>query len=257
MIAVIRARLRALILWLAITVSCVIIIAWAPQARLLLYKPNPDTLIDLNQPPDSEIPIPKRIWQVFFPPPSTTIIEDGFMHANKWIEMAPGYTYTLVGSTEAEAFLAAHFADRPEIASTCHALKNPALKSDVLRYLLLYIHGGIYSDVDTKPLVRLDAWVPAQKRREVRLLLALEYDEAEEPNPSDFVYPVQFCQWTIAAAPNHTVFARMVDRMLAGLQDVADRQSTTLDKAYLSDFDVVNTTGPVAYGGGFPASPGS
>ena len=61
MIAIIRARLRALILWLAITVSCVIIIAWAPQARLLLYKPNPDTPIDLNQPPDSEIPIPKRI----------------------------------------------------------------------------------------------------------------------------------------------------------------------------------------------------
>jgi len=96
-------------------------------------------------------------------------------------------------------------------------------------------------------MVRLDDWIPPERRREVKLLLAIEYDESIDPHPADFTYPVQFCQWTIAAAPNHPVFARMIDRVLAGLHDVARVQGTTLDKANISDYHVLNTTGPVAW----------
>ncbi|KAK0639203.1 nucleotide-diphospho-sugar transferase [Cercophora newfieldiana] len=184
------------------------------------------------------------------------------MHSNTWIEMAPGYTYTLVGNLEAESFLAAHFSGRPEIAAAYHSLTNMGSKSDFLRYLLLYIRGGIYSDVDTKPIVRPDAWLPPQRRRDVRLLIAVEHDEPIDGQPEDFVYPVQFCQWTIAAAPHHPVFAKMIDRMLMGLRDVADRDRalrgsnkalTDFDSIFahgdgaFTDFDVINTTGPVAW----------
>ncbi|KAJ9156913.1 hypothetical protein NKR19_g4034 [Coniochaeta hoffmannii] len=44
-------------------------------------------------------------------------------------------------------------------STTFRALINPALKSDLLRYLLLSARGGTYSDVDTKPLVPLDLWL--------------------------------------------------------------------------------------------------
>jgi alpha 1,6-mannosyltransferase len=129
-------------------------------------------------------------------------------------------------------------------------LKNnthQALKSDFLRYLLLYIRGGVYADVDTKPIIRLDDWIPPERRREVKLLVAIEYDESIDPHPADFTYPVQFCQWTIAAAPGHPVFARMIDRVLRGLGDVARMQGTTLEKANITDYNVLNTTGPVAW----------
>ncbi|KAK1753270.1 initiation-specific alpha-1,6-mannosyltransferase [Echria macrotheca] len=204
-------------------------------------------LNNVEQPPDSEIPIPKYIWQIFFPPPGTAVIEHDFVHADAWIELSPGYTYTLVGARAADAFIADNFANRPEIATAYHALTNPALKSDFLRYLLLYIHGGVYSDVDTKPVVRLDDWIPPEKRRQVKFLVAVEYDESLDPHPDDFTYKVQFCQWTIAAAPGHVVFGRMIDRVLEGLRDVAAAQGTTLDMAEITNYNVLNTTGPVAW----------
>jgi alpha 1,6-mannosyltransferase len=77
--------------------------------------------------------------------------------------------------------------------------------------------------------------------------MAIEYDESIDPHPADFTYPVQFCQWTIAAAPKHPVFARMIDRVLTGLRDVASMQGMTLQKANISDYNVLNTTGPVAW----------
>ncbi|KAK0613911.1 nucleotide-diphospho-sugar transferase [Immersiella caudata] len=194
-----------------------------------------------------EIPIPKRIWQIFCPLVKTEFLRESSLHANEWISMSPGYTYTLVGTPEAEIFLAEHFSDRPDIVATYHALSNYGSRSDMLRYLLLYVYGGIYSDIDTRPVIPPDTWLPADRRRDVNLIVALENDEAVDPNPKDFVYPVQFCQWTVAAAPNHTIFQRMINRMLTSLQDLADRQHTTLDKVKFSDFDVVNTTGPVAW----------
>lgn len=213
----------------------------------LLRAARPRVSYNLDQPPDAEIPIPKYIWQIFFPPSGVPVLPDDLVHSNDWIGMAPGYTYTLVGTAEADRFIAESFAHRPEIGETYHALTNPALKSDFLRYLLLYIRGGVYADVDTKPLVRLDEWIPPDRRRSVRLLMAIEYDESIDPHPADFTYTVQFCQWTIAAAPNHPVFARMIDRVLTGLRDVAAMQGTTIQKANISDYNVLNTTGPVAW----------
>lgn len=161
--------------------------------------------------------------------------------------MAPGYTYTMVGDLEAAAILDEYYGHRPEVARTFHALKNPALKSDFLRYLILLARGGTYSDVDTKPIVRLEDWLSPERRSTTRLVLAIEYDESLGAQPG-FQYPVQFCQWTISSAPRHTVMSRMVDRVLTGINDLAAKQGgVALDKAVFSDFDVLNTTGPVAW----------
>ncbi|KAK0616152.1 nucleotide-diphospho-sugar transferase [Immersiella caudata] len=244
MLAPLHGRSRARTCVFA-TVSFVLLIVLSSLP--LLRATAPRVVFNTDQPPDSEIPIPKSIWQIFFPPPGAAVLDHDLVHSNDWIEMAPGYTYTLVSASEADRFIAENFGHRPEIGETYHALTNPAQKSDFLRYLLLYIRGGLYADVDTKPLVRLDDWIPPERRRDVKLLIAVEYDETVEAHPDDFTYPVQFCQWTIAAAPRHPVFAKMIDRVLTGLNDVARVQGTTLDKVNISDYNVLNTTGPVAW----------
>ncbi|KXX76255.1 Initiation-specific alpha-1,6-mannosyltransferase [Madurella mycetomatis] len=213
---------------------------------LLPGSASPATL-GISRPPAAEIPIPRQIWQIFFPPPGSRVIDKRILFSNEWIAMSPGYTYTLVSEHEAAAFIDANFDSRPEIAETYHALKNPALKSDFLRYLLLLARGGIYTDVDTRPIVPLEDWLPADKRRDIRLIIAPEYDESQDPPPQDWMHPVQFCQWTIAAAPNHPILARMVNRTMETLHYVAQQQGTTLDKADFSDFNVLNSTGPVVW----------
>ncbi|KAH8904438.1 hypothetical protein BR93DRAFT_930473 [Coniochaeta sp. PMI_546] len=210
------------------------------QLRQPLTVPNQESL-------PSDIPIPRQIWQIFFPPPGAATLKKSTFFSADWIAMAPGYTYTMVADQEAASLIDTYFADRPEIGTTFHALTNPALKSDFLRYLLLSARGGTYSDVDTKPLVPLESWLPASLRGTTRLVIALEYDETQDTHTDQTAHEVQFCQWTISSAPNHPLMARMVDRALADLQAAARAQNTDVAHAVFSDKDVLNTTGPVAW----------
>jgi alpha 1,6-mannosyltransferase len=196
----------------------------------------------------SDIPIPRQIWQIFFPPPGATTLKKSTFFSVDWISMAPGYTYTLVTDSEAASIISTYYSDRPEIGATFHALANPALKSDFLRYLILAAKGGTYSDVDTKPLVPLESWLlPPSLRTSTRLVVALEYDETQDARTDQTAHEVQFCQWTISSAPGHPVLTRMVDRALADLRAAAASQGTDVAHAVFSDRDVLDTTGPVAW----------
>ncbi|KAI1506704.1 hypothetical protein F5X99DRAFT_365238 [Biscogniauxia marginata] len=172
--------------------------------------------------------ITKQIWQIFFSPPASTPPADTFQDIPTWLPMAPDWTYTLIGDAGGSSFVEAHFGeDRRDIVEAYHALgnssdgrnnshKNLALKSDFLRYLLLFVRGGVYSDLDTRPLAPLDEWVPAERRDSVRLVVAVEYD-SPVLGPTE-MYPIQFSQWTIASAAGHPVMACMIERALAGLR---------------------------------------
>ncbi|KAI1634011.1 nucleotide-diphospho-sugar transferase [Biscogniauxia mediterranea] len=191
--------------------------------------------------------------------------------------MAPDWTYTLIGDAGGSEFVDAHFgADRPDIVATYRALgngtalfpnsnhhnnnhkKNLALKSDFLRYLLLFVRGGVYSDLDTRPLAPLGEWVEV-RAAPVRLVVAVEYD-SPVLGPTE-AYPVQFGQWTIAAAAGHPVLACMIERALAGLRDLGllagddDSSSSpspsappaTPAQAQAGENAVYNATGPIGW----------
>ncbi|RYP75708.1 hypothetical protein DL771_002195 [Monosporascus sp. 5C6A] len=195
-------------------------------------------------------PIPQKIWQIFFTRPGFPSIQH---HVHDWLRQAPDYTYTLLGSQTAEAFVRTHYGDgergagRQDIVEAYRAAQNPALKSDLLRYLVLLVEGGVYSDVDTTPVAELGSWVPEERRPDVRLVVAVEHDELFNSG-DEYGYPVQFSQWTIAAAPGHPVVADMVERAMAGLRDLVAAHNVTLDQlVHLPNYDVVNATGPIAW----------
>jgi alpha 1,6-mannosyltransferase len=195
----------------------------------------------------TDVPIPRQIWQIFFPLPGAATLKDITFFASDWVSMAPGYTYTLVSDSEAASFISTSFSHRPEIGSTFHALNNPALKSDLLRYLILSARGGTYSDMDTKPVVPLEQWLPTALRRSTRVIVAIEYDSTQDGYSDQTAYPVQFCQWTIAAAPDHPLLVNIVDRAVSDLRGLAESGGTDLAETVFSDMDVLNTTGPVAW----------
>lgn len=77
-----------------------------------------------------------------------------------WLARNPEYQYILVSDEEAEAFVVQYFKNSPTIIRVFMELRNPAMKSDLLRYLILSIKGGIYSDIDTVNLKPIDLWEP-------------------------------------------------------------------------------------------------
>lgn len=152
---------------------------------------------------------------------------------------------TLLGQKGATKFLRQHF--NSKVLETFNNLPNVGMKSDFLRYLVLLIEGGVYSDTDTEAIRPIDDWVPPEYRGRARAVIGIEWDRQFEGQFPDVPHWLQFAQWTIAAAPGHPIFRAMLDRMLSSADEVAQRHGQPLSQVKPSAMDVYNTTGPAAW----------
>lgn len=153
----------------------------------------------------------------------------------------------LVGDKGGREFVERHFANDPKVVQTYNNLSNVGLKSDLLRYLILDVQGGVYTDTDTIALKPIDDWVPMDLRDRVGLIVGIEFDRRDGGSWADIPHWLQFCQWTIAAAPGHPVFRKMVDRVLQSLDELSEKYDLPLDQLQPTSFEVMNSTGPAAW----------
>lgn len=166
-------------------------------------------------------PFPRKIWQIFFNPRDSTFQYphstnlDILHDTRSWIGLNPGYQYKLmgIGLDSGDSYVIKHFSHDKSIIDTYFALRNPGLKTDLLRYLILWIEGGIYSDLDTWTFKPVDAWVPEHMIGQVGAIVGIEWDRMDgkpwpafDNGPSDMTHDVQFCQWTLAGAAGHPLF---------------------------------------------------
>lgn len=146
-----------------------------------------------------------------------------------------------------DEFVQRHFGDDPRVVEAYTKMPNVGMKSDLLRYLILEAEGGVYTDTDTVALKPVDNWVPPQYRGKVSVVVGLEFDRRDGPGWADILHWVQFCQWTIAAAPGHPVFRKMVARILQALDDLSAAHQLPVDQLKPSSLEVMNSTGPAAW----------
>ena len=106
--------------------------------------------------------------------------------------------------------------------------------ADTLRYLLLAVSGGIYSDIDTKRLKPISewsrhaelwkdgkGWLSADDRKRMdaegglpppSVIIGIEADVGDRSDWHDWwPRPLQIVQWTLASAPHHPIFIRRAD----------------------------------------------
>lgn len=152
-----------------------------------------------------------------------------------------------MGQKGGDKFVKRHFGSDPRIIEAYNKMPNVGMKSDMLRYLLLNVEGGVYADIDTVALKPIDKWVPASIRDKVALVVGIEFDRRDGPGWTDIIHWVQFCQWTIAAAPGHPVFGKMVARILESLRDLSAQHNVSLENLKPTSFEVMNSTGPAAW----------
>ena len=95
---------------------------------------------------------------------------------NQWRTNNPGWTYSLL--TEYPASLLAIYSN---ISSLQSAYEDLSLRPDLTRYLLLWYHGGLYSDINTWQRVSLKDCAPivdvTQGGKDVSLMVGVERDE--------------------------------------------------------------------------------
>ena len=88
-----------------------------------------DSSLDVTQ-------IPKKIWMTYHK--KENIPSKVFTNLATY---ADNYTYTILDDKEGIQFIQKHFG--PEVAEKFDKLSG-AHKADLLRYCLLYVHGGVY-----------------------------------------------------------------------------------------------------------------
>lgn len=152
-----------------------------------------------------------------------------------------------MGDAGARSFIENNFQDHPAVLDVFESLPNTGAKSDLLRYLILYKEGGVYTDIDTAAVRPINTWVPEKYRNATQVVVGIEFDRLGGEDWTDLHKDLQFCQWTIAAAPGHALFSRMVDKAVTYIDELAVKQNTTPGNITMDEDEVMDSTGPMGW----------
>lgn len=188
--------------------------------------------------------IPPKIFQIFTSF-SSEAMEPYIYNINSWIVHSPSHTYSILDGAGALSIIS-KLSKSPvhaHILPLFYSMSRRVVRADFLRYLVLAVEGGVYSDIDTELVKPIHDWVPDEFRNRTRLIIGLEADQSP-PIPGT-TYEVQFCQWTLAATAGHPVLWRMVDRIL---EHVKQRPfQDPLPDVDFSNDEVLGITGPAGW----------
>ena len=213
--------------------------------------PSVPTTYDGDEVPSCQRPIPKRIWQSWKLPLQLERKTPGLRRLSlTWPSMNPLHRYELLTDDSAETYVRDNFMSYPEIVDLYLRISHPILRADLLRYLVLWHDGGLWSDIDTSCTKPIDEWIPDDMRDSVGVVLGMESDG---PLRNDPEHPdVRFGQYTIMSKPGHRVMERVVEETLLQLRTLDNGANTTI-RAPTTDV-VFNVTGPTVSTKSIPVS---
>lgn len=184
---------------------------------------------------------PKKIWQLWKVDPFS-FEERDLARAKSWTAINPEYRYEVLTDGNDMNYVETHFGraglNRLDIVSTYRSLTAKIIKADLLRYLVMYIEGGVYADIDVESIRPIDGFIPPQYNpKDVDLVVGVEIDEPDFKGHRILGPKSQsFCQWTFMAKPRVPVMLKLVDNIVKWLHDVARRQNVPVSEIVL-DFD--------------------
>ncbi|RGP65476.1 hypothetical protein FSPOR_7273 [Fusarium sporotrichioides] len=184
---------------------------------------------------------PHKIWQSWKDdsedPTERTV---GFPH--QWRVVNPGWRYERITDANNDAYVLDRF--DTNISDVFISLKDPILKADFLRYLILLREGGIWADIDVYPHQPVSKWIPKQYQGSVNLVIGIENDHHKKPIWPGSPYSVQLCQYSVLAKPNHPAIKTVVEQVTGDLKMLF---ASKKPGEGVSFEEVMSTTGPFAF----------
>lgn len=188
------AHAKCVAVVLAASALCVALsMAWLGRSRLRMAEDHSWLLLEaraenaaLNTQQHLE-DVPKVLHQ--------TYIARERVPAKVWTNIAsyaPEHEHRFYDDAAAERFLEAHYDAR--VVTAFRSFKFGAHKADLFRYAVLYICGGVYMDIKTQLVQRLDGLFPAGA---VSTVISRK--------------PVEIYQGIVAAPPRQPIFLALID----------------------------------------------
>lgn len=183
-----------------------------------------------------ETGLPRIIWQTC--PAKTLDVPKVRSDIDSWSRNHPAWAHYVHDDANIRALVARHMS--PAYLAAFDAYPIGVMRADVWRYLVLYVYGGVYADVDAVCMRPVERWFErfwkmpwraAAERRSswpdlgygrqtwatTAIVIGLE----------DYKHDSFFCQWTIASRPGHPVLRTVLDlverRALRGPVDTSNK----------------------------------
>lgn len=151
--------------------------------------------------------IPLNIWQTY---KTDQLPEKAKACQQSWKEQK-NYHYQFMDDPQVEQFIREHFP--PRVHQVFKRFPLGVMKADLWRYCILFIHGGIYSDIDSVALKPISDW---KIKPQDGIIIGLEND-------------LHFCQWTILAEPRHPILQTVIQM----ITDDAEKGIDTSDEHFV------------------------
>lgn len=195
---------------------------------------------------------PRKIWQIWKVNPLEFDGRDMEV-ARSWTAKNPGYRYEVLTDQNDLEYVETNFGpageNRPDIVEAYRSLTAPIIKADLLRYLVMYMEGGLYADIDVEALRPVERFIPStHDEREIGMVIGIEIDEPQfRDHPILGPKSQSFCQWTFMCKPRQPVMMRIVENILRWLNDLSVKQGKPISELQLDFDDVITGTGPSAF----------
>jgi hypothetical protein len=144
------------------------------------------------------MPIPRVFFQTWETKDIPQNLYD--LTIGSWRLHNPGYEHRLYDAQERLHFLKTYFDE--DTIDTYNDIRPGALKADFWRYCVLYIHGGVYADLDTACFSNLDEFL---KEREFVTIIDLNTNPYEGKH--------NLFNSFIAAVPGHPILKGCIERI--------------------------------------------
>ncbi|KAK6499011.1 membrane-bound alpha-1,6- mannosyltransferase Initiation-specific [Arthrobotrys musiformis] len=206
----------------------------------------------------SKIGLPQKIWQTW----KTISLPDleTFNRQRTWLGLNPTHEYELLTDRSALEYVTKEFNHTdPYIVYLYENFPQRILAADLLRYLIAYKSGGLYSDIDTECQVPIDGWLSQAmgnitdvKKTDVNIVVGMELDILNKTQYSDkwvidagFSQRIQFLQWSIYAKPGHEILRRMITSVQEAVRaDIEALESKSVKGLKYNETKILDTTGP-------------
>lgn len=180
----------------------------------------------------SLFPFPAKVWQKA----GTHGVDDKRIPDIKsWQLVNPNLRHEILTDGAGDIYVRENYAAYPDLLNLYLSLNVPILKADLLRHLILYNEGGIWSDLDVTCEQPIDTWIPAKYRNQTNVVVGMEFDGS------------QFASWTVMSKPRSSHIAAVIRYIVNELEASAEDYNTTIHGLTMQTIsDVVDVTGPQA-----------
>ncbi|KAK5454119.1 hypothetical protein LTS15_006119 [Exophiala xenobiotica] len=194
--------------------------------------------------------LPRKIWQLWLQQdhgPNLASVKDQHTHLiSTWVTHNPSWTHRILDNDSAREFMTKEFHLHRDILRAWSMAHIPILQADLLRYLVLYIEGGVYADLDTECMKGVEEWNVhcGSTAGDFELLVGVEYDNVDGRRLPLFPDNIQFVTWTIAAKPRSQLLWSVICEIADNLNSLTEEG---IESSSLTAATVMELTGPRAF----------